>query len=202
MIKNILLTIALLIPSHIHAQTCPEIEIRQEAWSGTPLHEAIRANDVERARRLISASTVNVGDTFGDPPLVYALTPSEVLEPAGVVNETKRHALILAEAKAREAIVSALISGGADVNAAGARGITPLVRLASGGHTPEAELRLAQQLLKAGANVDAPDSFGSTPLLIAAQRRRGDLVRLFLSAGANPNVTNCRGEAAALLLHR
>jgi ankyrin repeat protein len=202
MIKNILLAITLLVPSQVHAQPCSKIEIRQDAWSGMPLHKAILANDVEGAQRLISASTVNVPDSYGDPPLVLALTLSELLEPAGIVSASKSHTLLLAQAKAREAIVSALISGGADVNAPGAHGITPLSRLVSGGYAPDAEVRLAQQLLKAGANVDARDDFGSTALLIAAQRRRSDVVRLFLSAGADPNFTNCRGESAALLLHR
>jgi hypothetical protein len=202
MIKQVLLAIALLVPSQAHAQACPEIEITQGAWSGTPLHKAILADDVERARRLISASTVNVPDSHGDPPLVLALTLTELLEPAGIVSAGKRRALRLVQAKAREAIASAVISGGADVNAPGAHGATPLTRLVSGGFAPEAEVRLAQQLLKAGAKIDAQDGFGSTALLIAAQRGRKDLVKLFLSAGADPNITNCRREAAASLLHR
>jgi uncharacterized protein len=203
MIKNIVLAIALLVPSQVHAQQCPEIETRQHAaWIGTTLHKAILADDVERARRLISASTVNVPDSFGDPPLILALTLSEVLEPAGIVSAGKRRALILAQAKAREAIASDLISGGADVNARGAYSVTPLLALVRGGYRPDAEVRLARQLLKAGANVDAPDRFGSTALLIATQSGRSDLVRLLLSAGADPNITNCRGESAAPLLHR
>jgi ankyrin repeat protein len=48
----------------------------------------------------------------------------------------------------------------------------------------------------------ARDVSGSTPLLIAAERERKDLVKLFLSAGADPSIPNCRGEAAALLLRR
>jgi ankyrin repeat protein len=199
-IKNVLLAMGLLVLSQLHAQSCPQVEIEQHARSGTPLHEAIYANDVGRVRRLISPSTVNVRDSFGNPPLVYALTPSEMFEPAGIVSTSKRRALILAEGKAREAIASALISGGADVNAAGASGATPLIKLASGGQVPEAEVRLAEQLLKAGANVDARDVFGSTPLLIAAQRHRSALVKLLLSAGADAKITNCRGQAAASLL--
>jgi ankyrin repeat protein len=203
MIKNILLAVALLlVTSQAQAEPCPEIEIPQGAWSGTPLQKAILADDVEKVRRLISASTVNVPDSYGDPPLVLALTLSELLEPAGIVSAGKRRALRLAQAKAREAISSALISGGADVNARGAHGATPLARLISGGFTPEAEVRLARRLLKAGAKVDARDDFGSTALLIATQRQRSDLVRLILSAGADPNITNCRGEAAVSLLHR
>jgi ankyrin repeat protein len=203
MIKNILLAIGLLVSSQVHAQPCPEIEIRpRDSWSGTPLHAAILDDDVERARRLISASTVNVRDSSGNPPLVLALRISELLEPAGIVSASKRRALILAQAKAREAIASALISGGADVNALGDYDITPLLTLVRSGYAPDAEVRLALQLLKAGANVDARDRFGSTALLTATQRLRSDLVRLFLSAGADPNIANCRGESAALFFHR
>jgi ankyrin repeat protein len=201
MIKNVLLAIALALPSQVHAQSCPEIETKQPAaWSGTPLHEAIIADDVDRSRRLISAATVNVPDAYGNPPLVLALELPEMGEPAGIVSDGKRRALILTQAKARETIASALISGGADVNAPGAYGITPLMNLVGVGFTPDAEFRLARQLLKAGANVDARDDFGSTALLIAAQRARSKLVGLLLSAGADPNITNCRGEAAASLL--
>jgi ankyrin repeat protein len=143
-----------------------------------------------------------VPDSYGNPPLVFALELPESLEPAGIVSASKRHALILAQGKAREVIASALISGGADVNALGSHGITPLIRLAGEGYPPDAEFRLAQQLLKAGANVDARNVFGSTALLIATLRHRSVLAKLLLSAGADPNITDCRGEAAALHLPR
>lgn len=202
MIRKVLIVVSLiavsfLFFSQLHAQPCPEIEIKQGAWSGTPLHEAIYSNNVERAERLINPSTINAPDSSGNPPLVYALTPSEELQPIGIVSASKRRALILAENKAREAIASALISRGADVNATGAYGVTPLTKLASGGQTPKAEVRLAAQLLKAGAKIEAQDNFGSTPLLMAAQRHRTELIRLLISAGANPNIKNCYGEAAA-----
>lgn len=80
------------------------------------------------------------------------------------------------------------------MNALSTYGDTPLVRLVSEGYTPDAEVRLAQQLLKVEANVDARDRFGSTAMLVATERQRSDLV--------DPNIANCLGKSAALFRHR
>lgn len=125
MIANIVLVAILLVSSAASAQSCPEIRMQQGVWTETPLHQAIHDNDVNAVKGLMSALTVNKRDSFGDTPLVYALTPSEVLEPAGIVSASRKRALIAAESTARQAIVSALLSGGAAVNEPGARGVTP-----------------------------------------------------------------------------
>jgi ankyrin repeat protein len=198
--KTLALVIGLLTCSQALAQSCPDIQIKQAPWTGTPLHEAIHANDVDRARRLIGTSTIDVRDSFGNTPLVYALTPAEALEPAGIVSAARTRALVAAENKARQAIASALIAKGADVNMTGARGVTPLMKLAAAGYAPGAEIRLARQLLNAGANLNARDDFGSTALLVAARHRKSELVELLLSKGADPTAANCRGETAASFL--
>jgi ankyrin repeat protein len=200
MIRNIILIVSLLIASEVLAQTCPEIHLSQGVWMGTPLHDAIHANDIDGAQRLMSASTINARDSFGNTPLVYALTPSQALEPAGIVSEKRARALILAENKARFAIVSALLSKGAAVNEPGALGVTPLMKLANGGYAPDVERRLAERFLKAGANVNAQDDFGLTALIVAAQRGKTSLVTLLLASGADPTIANCRGETAGSFL--
>lgn len=73
--------------------------------------------------------------------------------------------------------------------------------LANAGYALDIDRRLARKFLSAGADVDAKDDFGSTALIVAAQHRRADLVKLLLSKGADSSITNCRGESAALLLH-
>jgi hypothetical protein len=64
---------------------CPEFKVPEGPWTGSALHQAIRHNDVKTARRLMNTATVNERDSFGNTPLLVALTRSEPMEPAGVV---------------------------------------------------------------------------------------------------------------------
>jgi hypothetical protein len=84
--------------------------LHEGVWKGTPLHDAIRRNDAGAAQRSITAATVNERDSFGNPPLVAALTPAASLEPAGVLSADKARARIQAENNTRQAIVSALFA--------------------------------------------------------------------------------------------
>ncbi|MCB9540528.1 MAG: ankyrin repeat domain-containing protein [Myxococcales bacterium] len=59
----------------------------------------------------------------------------------------------------------------------------------------------------AGLDVDAANRNGDTPLMLAADKRRGEMVKLLLSYGADPTRTNAKGETAYFLalaspLHR
>jgi ankyrin repeat protein len=169
------------------AQPCPEANTQAGAWKGTPLHEAIRRNDLGAARRLISPTTVNERDSFGNTPLVTALTPTASLEPAGALNADRARALIQAENKTRQAIVSSLLDEGAAVNDRGASGITPLMQLAGWGYSPSVDRRLMEQFVRLGADVNARNDVGATALMLAASRGKIDLVKLLLSKGANPD---------------
>jgi ankyrin repeat protein len=183
------------------AQPCPEVKLHEGAWRGSPLHDAIRRNDAVAAQRLMTAATVNERDSFGNTPLVAALTPAASLEPAGVLSTDKARARMQAENSARQAIVSALLAKGAAVNEPGARGATPLMQLAGWGYSPVADRRLAEQFLRLEASVNARDDFGSTALMLAARRGKVDLVKLLLAKGADPKIENCHGETAASLAH-
>jgi ankyrin repeat protein len=181
------------------AQPCPEVRPPEGPWTGTPLHDAIRRNDASVARRLMTAATINQRDSFGDTPLVAALTPAASLEPAGVESPAKAHAQFPGEKTARQAIVSALLAKGASVNEPGSAGTRPLTQLAGWGFSPTVDSDLVKKLLRLGAEVNARDDSGTTALMLAARRGKDALVRVLLSKGADPELRNCHGESAASL---
>jgi ankyrin repeat protein len=86
--------------------------------------------------------------------------------------------------------IRVLISEGADVNARGPDGMTPLMYAARDSSTPE----IVQLLLEKGAEVNARSTYGGTPLMLAAMRSSTpEIVQLLLEKGAEVNARNTRG---------
>ena len=94
-------------------------------------------------------------DYYGNSPLHWAATP---------------------------ATVTALLLGGANLEASGKRGERPLHIAVSQGSKA-----VVEALLAAGANVNARKNIGSTPLHQAAASLRLDVVELLLAHGADVN---------------
>ncbi|MHB0998594.1 MAG: ankyrin repeat domain-containing protein [Armatimonadota bacterium] len=94
------------------------------------------------------------------------------------------------------AMVSKLIKGGADVNAANSNGITPLM-LAALSSDPE----ITKLLLDGGANVNAKDSEGETALTMDGEtwEDEASVAQLLLAAGAD---VNAQGKDGYTALHR
>jgi ankyrin repeat protein len=99
--------------------------------------------------------------------------------------------------------VEALLTSGADVNAAGSTGSTPLTQAAEMGN-----LAVARLLLEKAADVSHPNRRGNTPLHIAVDAsideiiqdagKQGDelteMIELLLEHGASPAIRNPRGK--------
>jgi ankyrin repeat protein len=99
----------------------------------------------------------------------------------------------------RIAAVRDLIGGGSDVNAKDRGGRTPLHFAAQEYRVEEARL-----LCAGGAVVDERDMSGNSPLWRATfcSRGRGDLIRLLLDQGANPDMPNQSGVSPRELAAR
>jgi ankyrin repeat protein len=93
-------------------------------------------------------------------------------------------------------MVSALLKAGIDPNIRDdAGGSNSLVGAAYRGRRDVIKLLLSQP----GIRLDETDSDGNTALMFAVQQGFAEIVDLLLQAGANPAVTNRRGETAAAL---
>jgi ankyrin repeat protein len=105
----------------------------------------------------------------------------------------------LAEAAARgdHAAVRALITQGADVNAARVDGTTALHAAV---HADR--LDIVDTLLDAGANASARDRYGIAPLYLACVNGSADVIRRLLEGGADANEADPGGETALMTAAR
>ncbi len=90
-------------------------------------------------------------------------------------------------------VVKQHIADGADVNAKGKNGYTPLFGAALEGHKEVAELLIAK-----GADVNAKTDWGYTPLHNAAARGHKEVVELLIANGANVNAKTDDGGTGVL----
>jgi uncharacterized protein len=126
----------------------------------TPLHYAVRGQDVTAVRKLLAAhAPADAQNRYGVTPLALAVEGGNL------------------------EIVNALLAAGADANHALPEGETALMTAARTGNVP-----VIQALLQRGANVEAREGFyGETALIWAAASDHADAVRALLDAGADAN---------------
>lgn len=140
------------------------------------LISAIKEGNAELVNRVATYDLVGMTDDMGWTPLHYAASMKYVRMPSADV-------------------VKVLISRGADVNARGPRGLTPLHLLAASSDlAPAAAAEIARILIKAGADPCATDANGRTPYSMA----RAAEVREVICDSCSSCSGKPRGEARVL----
>ncbi|MDP3070400.1 MAG: ankyrin repeat domain-containing protein [Opitutaceae bacterium] len=132
----------------------------------------------------------------GALPFVRRLIAEGV--PVDATNDVNHTALMAAAWNSQTAVVTFLLSIGANVNRRNAHGYTPLhCSVATPSAKPDLQRECARLLLDRGAEVAALDHEGGTPLMSAAWFGCLPAVQLLLERGASASTMNKRGQTAA-----
>ncbi len=124
--------------------------------------------------------------------LLLALAMS-VIVLGGCEDSTGSLQKLCASSDATVSQVQEFLDLGADVNARGEYGLTPLMNAALWKSNPE----VISLLLKAGAEVNAKDEHGWTPLMSAAKYNRNpEVISVLLKAGADVKAKDNEGKTA------
>jgi ankyrin len=127
----------------------------------------------------------------------FAVFLTTFLVSATAIAAEPNGALALAAERGDQAQVRSLIRQGADVNASGVDGSTPLHRAVFADR-----LDVVSLLVKAGARVTATDRYGVTALALACINGNAKMIRLLIEAGADPNAVDSAGEPALMAAAR
>lgn len=138
-------------------------------FAQTPLHDAIKKNNLEEIQQYILADYLEVRDAGQNTPLMLA-------------TQNNNH-------KAAEMLILA----GADVNAKNDLQDTPYLLAGAQGYTEILKLTLEN-----GANLKDINRYGGTAIIPAAEKGHPNAVKMLLDAGADPNFVNKLGWTALM----
>lgn len=203
-----------------------EVDIRDVHYGQSALMLAVRNENTALVARLLDAGAdVNARSLAGEeqprvlPGDVPVGTSQGVgINRSGLPDRGMRYPitgmktpLLYATRAGNLELVRMLVEAGADIEAADANGITPLIdaiinySVVSMKRAPQSDhFRIAHYLVEAGANVNAQDWYGQTPLWVAVDIRNMEmrvtdtenyvdrdaafaLIELLLAKGADPN---------------
>jgi uncharacterized protein len=134
-----------------------------QADGTTPLHLAVRANDLAKVNKLLAAGAdAKAANRYGITPLYLACE------------------------NANPAMIERLLKAGADANAVSTEGETALMTVARTG-----VVEAAKVLLDHGANVDAREEWhGQTALMWAVDEQHPAMVKELIAHGADVNAVS------------
>ncbi len=115
---------------------------------------------------------------------------------AGKARVAGANAALRATAAGDVSALEKALAAGADPNARGRRGWTPLMHAATKGYT-----LLVPPLLKAGAKPNLRAADGATALFIAALHRQSGIIAMLMKAGADPTLKGPKGKSAEEVAH-
>ena len=164
------------------------------------LREAASAGEVQRIKALLGqGANPNTVDRDGVTPLMIAVV-GDVERVRQMIKKGLGKAFLtgfqglISAIDGDVASAQALLSGGAQVDQATRRGITPLALAALGG-----DGEMVGTLLKAGAEVNHQAKRGETALMVAALTGHTPIVAVLLAAGADPTLQTRDGLTASVL---
>ena len=164
-----------------------DINVRADGKDSV-LHFCARGRHQQIKQLIASKMDVNQRDFQGKTALHYVLSQGANIH----IRESRQKQESLIET------VQALLKAGADVNAKGKWGGTPLMELAN---SPLTEL--ADIIIKAGAEVNVADTlYGRTALLFALWDNNPVMALTLLKAGADPKVKDKEGHTALMFAGR
>lgn len=199
-----------------------EFAFDENGW--THLHWAVVANDVESVRRLLEmGATPSITDKSDKS--AFSDRGKQRLKLLGIKgsryrrNDGKTPLLVAAEFDFR-VVATVLIVNGADVNAEGRWGLTPLhwmglngagglvsILISNGAkvnakadsgmtplHMAMSSTEAASLLINGGAEVNAKSNYGETPLHRAASHNSIGAASLLINSGAEVNAKDSDGE--------
>ena len=167
----------------------------------TPLHDAVKNNDLTKVRQLIKGAgpdVINALDAEGSTPLILASVRGELeivkalIGKGAAVNQTNEGgwtALHCAVNRNYADVAQYLVGKGANVNALTSKGSSALHWA-----TVNQNTELCAFLIKADAAVNARAANGFTPLHWAAYTNAGPIAILLLKHGANMTLTDSNGK--------
>jgi ankyrin repeat protein len=155
---------------------------------------------------LAAGANVDVSNNFGNTALNYAAIRGysmigELLLEHGADHSARRTgdgwtALHIAANNGELPLVKALVDRQADVNAGANYGESPL--MAAIAASMKNHRTTSSILIEAGADVNAATQDNATPLIFAAATGNADLVRLMMTAGADPSPQSKKLNMSAL----